>query len=580
MPALSYSIERKRFLRRCAPWLLLLAGWLLIFGPTLLVHMQRAADPFTVSDDMRIQLPHFYHYRDPTLFQHDPIGEYHASGTGELFRWIYIGVGQLVDIVVLAKVLTYFAWLLTAAGVAVAAHRLAGKGAAFVAVCLVMGSSVFIDRVVGGLPRAFAYPTLAWAAVCLVSGRMRTLAALAVVGAGLYPVLPVICGLALGLALLVLPRRDRGSARKWSLRRRLAVLGITAAGCVAVMAPIALRMRPHGPVIHARDIGEFPEAGPGGRNNVLEGDALDSFFAVATLAASRTVLSTTRPFVPALRHLLTRKSDLRGPLLGGLSWVTALGTLGLGLGPRGARVRRLAVLALAVFVGFELAHAVHPSLAPTQRYAYMGIPPLVAILLPSAALGLLPRRLRLPTPFAAWTRPAWVFAWGGLVLAAFGSVGHVGFGWDTHYASAERRLFEAMRRLPHAAVIAGFPQGTMDDVPLGAQRAAFINYQMYMPYHQGMTRLMRQRALAVIDAYYSPSVDALVRLRDEFGVTHFLYEPSLARGRALFRPLGAEVRRRVAQLAESGRPSALATYDGPAVVFHETRYVLLDLQKL
>jgi hypothetical protein len=307
---------------------------------------------------------------------------------------------------------------------------------------------------------------------------------------------------------------------------------------------------------------------------------LEPFFTVATEAATRTVLGTTHPFVPALHHLFARRNDLRDPLLEVLAWVTALGTLGLGLRSRGARVRRLAVLALAVFVGFELAHAVHPSLAPTQRYAYMGVPPLVAILVPSATLGLLPRRLRLPRSFAAWTGPAWVLGWGSLVLAAVGSSGHVAFGWDTHYAAAERRLFEAMQRLPHSAVIAGFPQGTMDNVPLGAKRAAFINYQMYMPYHQGMTRFMRKRALAVIDAYYSPSVDALVRLRDEFGVTHFLYEPSLAHGRALFRPLGDEIKRRVEQLAARGEDSALASYHGPAVVFHETRYVLLDLGKL
>jgi hypothetical protein len=567
---------RPQFVRRCVPWLVLLAAWAVIYGPPVATHARLGADPTALADDMRIQLPHFYHYRDARLFANDPVGQYHSDGTGELFRFVYIAFGQLADIVVIGKVLTYVLWLLAAAGVAVAANRLAGKPAAFVAVCLVMGSNAVLDRVVGGLPRAFAYPLLAWAAAFLVTGRIRSLAVLTVLGAGFYPVIPVIAGLSLAIVLLVMPKRDRGSARHWSLRRRAAVLALTCLGCAAVTAPFALRMRAYGDVIRSSDVKAFPEAGDGGRLIAIDRRP-PPFFTVATAAATRTLLGPA-PFVGPVRRLLRPNRHLSEPILASVACVTLAGALALGLRRRGRGLRRLAALALAVFIGYLLARAVHPRLAPTERYPLFGIPLLVAILVPSAVLGLLPRRFRLPGKLARWTAPAWMTAGALALLALFGGRGKPTAGWDTHFTSRELRAFGALRRLPGAAVIAGFPAGIMDDVPLGALRTAFINYQMYMPYHQGMTRLMRERTSAVLDAYYSSDLDALKRLRDRFGVTHFLYEPEKSGARGLFRPFGAQIKRHVARLDHAA--SALATYSGPAVVFQQKGFVLLDLAKL
>ena len=578
VPGLDTTFLRPPFFRRCLPWLVLFVAWLVIYGPPVLTHMRLGAEPSALADDMRIQLPHFYHYSDSRLFPNDPVGQYHSDGTGEFFRWIYMGFGKLVDIVAIGKALTYVLWFATAVGVAVAANGLAGKPAAFVAVCVVMGSNGFLDRIVGGLPRGFAYPFLAWAAAFLVTGRIRALAVLTVLGAGFYPVIPVVAGLALALVLLVMPRRDRGSARHWSFKRRVAVLALAGLGSAAVMAPFALRMRAHGAVIQEGDVKAFPEAGDGGRLVAFD-RVPPPFLDVAGRVASRTLLGL-QPFVPPIRYLFRPHRHLSGPIFATVGVITVLGVMALGVRRRGRGVRRLAALALAVFVAYLLARAVHPRLAPTERYPLFGVPPLVAILVPSAVLGLWPRRLRLPGRLARWTTPAWVSVCAAVLLAFFGGRGKPVNGWDTHVSQSERRVFAVLGRLPRSAVIAGFPSGIMDDVPLGALRTAFVNYQMFMPYHQGMTRLMRERVSAVIDAYYSPDLDALKVLRDRYGVTHFLYDPGRANGSSLFRPFGAQIKRQVARLKARDAASALATYSGPAVVFRQERYVLLDLAKL
>lgn len=570
----------KRALARSAPWLLLIAALVCLYGPRLFSHMQLAFGSDVLNDDMRIQLPYFYHYADASLFDGDVIARYHADGTGELFRAIYSTLAPHVDVVVLAKALSYLTLVLTAAGLAAAAGRLGGKPAAFAAACFALGSFEFIDRTVGGLPRSFAYPCMAWCLAALARGRMRTLAVLSALGAGFYPLLPVIGGLSLALVLLVMDRRDRGSARTWSLRRRLVVLALTFLGALALLVPFALRVHQYGSVIHVQDFAAFPEAGPGGRMHELDRGPARPFFELAQTTGLRTLGHGSAPFWPSV-HALLETRPLRQPFFVVLSLLCAAGVLRAGLARGGRHFRRVAAFALAVFIGFELAALVDPSLVPSSRYVRYGVPPLLAAVVPSAVIGLLPRRLRLPGRWRRLSAPLWVASFTLVLLALLGTYSSRTFGYDVHLQSGERGITAALRRLPPSALVAGWPEGFMDDAPIYSKRAALITYQTYMPYNKGMTLEMRARATAVIDAYYSPDLAPLRRLRDEFHVTHFVLEPLRLRKRGrLFRPLNRELAARAGALAASGAENALAGDLGDAVVYRDSHFELLDLAKL
>jgi hypothetical protein len=570
----------KRVVTRCGPWLLVIAALLWLYGPRLLDHMQLAFGSEVLNDDMRIQLPYFYHYADKTLFNNDVVGRYHADGTGELFRAIYAGLAPHIDVIVLAKIVSYVTLLLTAAGHAVAAARLGGKPAAFAAVCFALGSYEFLDRMVGGMPRAFAYPCLAWCLAALAWGRIRSLAVLSALGAGFYPLLPVIGGLALAIVLLVMHPRDRGSARSWSLRRRAAVLALTLFGALVLLVPLALRVHRYGPVIHVQDFAAFPEAGPGGRLHDLDRGPAPPFFELAENTGARAFGHGSVPFWPAVHEELETRAR-RAVFYGVLALLCAAGVLGAGLARRGRHFRRVAAFALAVFVGFQLAALVDPSLVPSSRYVRYGVPPLLVAVVPSAFIGLLPRRFRLPGRWRRLTAPLWVGSFTAVLLAALGTYGSRAFGYDVRLQGSDRGVAAAIRALPASALVAGWPEGFMDDVSIFSKRSAFITYQTYMPYNQGMTLEMRARALAVIDAYYSPDLAPLRRLRDEFHVTHFLLEPSRLRKRGhLFRPLNREIVARAGALAASEQENALAGDLGAAVVYRDGRYELIDLAKL
>ncbi len=59
-----------------------------------------------------------------------------------------------------------------------------------------------------------------------------------------------------------------------------------------------------------------------------------------------------------------------------------------------------------------------------------------------------------------------------------------------------------------------------------SRRSAFITYETHQALHAGYLDRMRERMDALIAAYFATTPEPLLRLRDEFGVTHMLVDPS------------------------------------------------------
>ncbi|MGH7321030.1 MAG: hypothetical protein ACRELA_15575, partial [Candidatus Rokuibacteriota bacterium] len=179
-----------------------LAALVLMYGPFLAAHIRNSADPFLFNDDARQFVVPFVVPGSASAYYLT----YLSAGYQVLYR-----LGALVvDPIALSKILPYPLLLVVLGGVAIAAARLGGVAAGFAAVALSLSTSLFLDRIAGGIPRAFGFPCLAGAAVALVAGRAGWLAALVVLSAAFYPSAAVVTGAALALVTLGLPARDRG----------------------------------------------------------------------------------------------------------------------------------------------------------------------------------------------------------------------------------------------------------------------------------------------------------------------------------------------------------------------------------
>src|SRR6266568_1546632 len=244
----------------------LLIPLVIAYGAALKAHMKRSSSPFVFNEDVRQQIFPFFQYHEAGLFPHDYFGPYfRACFLPPGYRALYRFGAIVADPAGISKVLPYFLLVATVIAVAVAARPLAGYFGALLAAALVVQSDILLDRMVGGLPRAFAFPTLALTATALVWGRPRLLAGIVCASASFYPVAAVPGAIALMLWLFVLPARDRGEAANWCFARRTRLAIVTASISALILLPMLVGARAYGRTLGPSDVIEYPEIANGGR---------------------------------------------------------------------------------------------------------------------------------------------------------------------------------------------------------------------------------------------------------------------------------------------------------------------------
>jgi hypothetical protein len=486
---------------------------LLAFGPVLLSHLALAFDRYAFADDVRVLIFPLFRLEDAALFPNDPIVEYYLASLPLGYRALYTSLAPVFGVIAVERALPFVELALTLFFLAGAAGKLGGRSAILGSIGLVLGSSYFMARMAGGLPRGFVLPLLAAASYFLVLGRARALAVTTVISAGFYPVASVLSGISLA-GLLLLPGVDRGSATVWSLRRRVLVLLGTALGVALLVLPTLIAMRAYGEALTPESFARYPEAGEFGRFDPADRPPFPAFPSASLPYLKLAVFGSGAPLFGLL--------DLRAHPTSVLVVLAVLFVAGLALAARrDASARRLCVLFGALVLGHCLSLLLSPKLFLPERYVAYGVPILVALSLP-VALATLGRSVYERFPGAA-TRFAPAVA-NLLLLLAVGARGVSGAGVTLRVPPYEVPFYQAIASLPPSSLVAGFPGGAIDNVPYLSRRSALVTRETHMPFHARFTELMRERMRALVHAYFAASRSELVQLRDRFGVTHLLVE--------------------------------------------------------
>jgi hypothetical protein len=571
-----------RSLKAWWPWVLVLGALGFVYGPTLAAHIIRSLDPHILNDDARQQIYPFFRYADSSLFPNDYIGDYYLDCLPLGFRALYTLSAPLIDPAVSNKIVMYLMLLVTVAGLGAAANRLGGKVAAWGAMSLALGASLYLDRMGGGLPRAFGFPILAWALAAFSYGRTKWLAALVWLGACFYPVAGVVVGLATAFFLLLLPASDRGDACEWDLRRRLRFLTIVAGVAIVLLLPTIVTSSKYAPVIATDDLAEYPEAGPGGRYAPDSRAPYGSFVDNASAAIVRGFVGTGRPWVePVFEWVNADESQESGSnrhqvVLTVVAAFTVLGWLFF-VASSGA-ARRVLMFGLAAFMGYTIARLVPPYLYLPTRYADYPMPLLAVLMASTSVAGFFSMRDKLGAGTKSGLRTGVTLVFCLLVFAAIGGRGSSQAGLNVEVRNAP--IYEAIAELPVDAVIAGWPFTAIENVPYVARRAVLLTFETHQAFHQQYANVMRERMRALIDAVLATSNDPLVRLRDEYGVTHMLvYLPHLHGGRlSYFTPFDRWIEQ--ARRESAGKPLFLRNLVDDHAIYHHGDYAIVDLREL
>jgi hypothetical protein len=544
---------------------------------SLVAHVQRAADPSFFNDDVRQQIFPFFRLADPRLFRNDYITDYYLANLPVGYRALYTLAGWCGHAETLSKVLPYLLLLLVVAGIGIAAARLSGPIAAATATAIVLGSSLYLDRMGGGLPRAFGYPMMALSLAALALGNAYLAAAVTCVAAAFYPVVAVIAGFSLGAWLLCLPASARGQAQHWSFRRRLALVAMTFGVCLGTLMPAMLGSGRYGHVITPDRVSEFPEIGPQGRYISLDRAPFPELSSALLKTVDVALFGAGTPWSPELRSLVL-PPDIQPPsarknmitesivLLSLIVWVMRA--------QKQAAAARLLLLPLAAVLGYLMASRVAPYLYLPQRYLYYAIPLSVALLVstaPSTTLCFVRKFGR----YRQWI----VGALSLLLMLLVGGRGSRTVGLEMHIDRNDSVL-GAISRLPPSSVVAAWPTGLADFIPYCTQRRIFVSLETHQAFHVDYALEMRRRISALIDAFAADTPEPLIRLNRDFGVTHLVVRDEFVAGHVprYFRPFDRLIDAASQRLGD--RIPETQRQRGSTVVFRSPDVTILSLKDI
>jgi hypothetical protein len=432
---------------------------------------------------------------------------------------------------------------------------------------LFLRDGFIMDRVGGGLPRSFGFPTMAlWFAGALAHD-VRARRAGAIAAALTYPsALAMVLG-AEGLYVL----RRLGRPGWHTALRRIKHYAALSGVCAALFLPTALFGASDGGPVHTLEQAEQePAFGKSGRLWLLPlGDPGTNFGKQLIKSFSAMGDSPT----PEFQGIMNRRGGESAVLFIALLVVLPV----LGLVPVPAALLAFLAASLMIYAA-SVVFAFH--LYSPERYYSYGMH-MVAVGLVASTLGLLAPRLR-----AKLRIPLRNLAG---ALCIFGIWGWLGNGAPSHSQMAmtidyrrNQPLWEFIHSLPKDIRVASFIMDG-DDIPLFAQRANNGGFETMQPWLTLSWARQKARAEDTLRAFYATRHEEVLAYAEKYHVTHLLvnqvrYRSDFVRRARTFQPLSnfsneLLAGRRLEQLVLAHPPPE-------AIIFEAGRFSLIDVKKL
>ena len=559
--------DRKNRTLRSSIYIVVYVGTLIaLFGGSFKQHFSKGMQLEYYNDDVRQQIWPFFRYSSEGLLENDYIADYYLSGLPIGYKTFYFLAAKFWNLYTVSSILPYILFLLTVLGIGLASHKLSGWAGSWMSVAFMLSSAIYLERMVGGLPRSFAFPLFAWLCVALVYGKPKILFVVTVLGAGFYPVVACVGGVLLFGWCFIVPKSFRGVVSKWSLLYRSVVLAILGVLIIGLVVPVMMTVKPFGPMLFSKEFTEFLELGPKGRYE--EGHERLPFLSILTELVTYTQSSLS------IREKTSPYHDLLWFI------VCCLAVLGMyHLISQSVEAKRLGLLFIVSSLFYFLAQPLSPQLFFPQRYLLYTIPLLVIIFLPAAIYTLL----------GHWLKHSKIRKFQSITVAVLGAalilasgvrgISEAGF---TREITEHHELYEFVGSLPNDVLLAGWPTGVVENIPYLCKRSVLIFYETHQAFHRSYTLEMRQRMSYLIIAYFATDLYPILLLKEKFGVTHLLLDTRNFGEKVprYFRPFNGPIKVAHREMRSQGGPIMLQKPYDRSIVFQNGPFIVLDLGEL
>ena len=90
--------------------------------------------------------------------------------------------------------------------------------------------------------------------------------------------------------------------------------------------------------------------------------------------------------------------------------------------------------------------------------------------------------------------------------------------------SYDRPMLTYLSSLPEDVVVAAYPMGIADNIPLFAKRTAYVFYEASNPFHDEHWKLIQDRTMQFFRAYYSDNLDDVANFMKSNNINYLLID--------------------------------------------------------
>ncbi|MCU0547805.1 MAG: hypothetical protein MUC48_00525 [Leptolyngbya sp. Prado105] len=470
-----------RSTRKISVWLILTLAIAAFYSG---LAMQEAfSDPTVIQDDARVYLLWMQRFLDPSLFLNDPMARYFHSVTPwglETLYWLAsrVGISPILFSKILPAILTllvgWYGYRLTLALFPV---PIAG----FFSSVILLQSCWQRDDLASGSPRSFWAVLLAAFLYYLVKRSWIAIALVVILMALFCPLAAILIVIWFGLRGL------------WGLKTRSVqraewmILTVT----IAMLLPYVFSQSEFAPTVNAAQARLMPEFQAGGRLPFFFEnpwrfwfEGTDSGFQVSF-----------NPVAIGLGLLLPGLAKFRKPELLKPDWIILPQIAGAGI------------------VGFFLAHALFVKLHFPSRYITHSWRIAMAV-----AAGIV-----IAIAFEKLRSQRWLCAILATAIVLFPHVAWKDFPHTGYGGGRNPELYAFIKALPKTTFTAYLGEDA-NNLPLLSQRSTLVAQEYAVPFHLGYYLPMRQKAVDLINAQYSESLEPAKKLIRQYQVTHWLID--------------------------------------------------------
>lgn len=490
-------------------------------------HSDVMKNGYLVNDDSLQQIFVFYKVGNKSFSEVSTIARYYLDCFPVGFKSLYqTSVTLGIDPVYFSKILSAFLFFATLTVGAVLGLKKAGIGGFTFMFTAIFVCEGFFERMAGGLPRAFAYPLTFLFVYGALSGKIIPLTVSVILSVLFYPPLAPFFGIYLGLVLLVPKTLGFLNIITWSWQKKIYFYSAVILTCFFLIFPAVRSSMSWGPMLDRKELKTIPEMSLHGRYEALDRTPSPSFFQVVDVVRHQVFILFNRPEGKGQIDI-TGRYGIFFLLLCFLPWFIC----------RRDKILPLTILWITVMCLYAMSSLAYPKLyIPTRLVRYV----MPVLFLAGFALVIDESKhfiSRFRTEQYVTTGVICLVMIFGLIYAPSP---RKGFPYDFKPIAP---LYDAIRKLPADAMIAGWPDPVLDAVPLFGHRPILTGYETYQLFHKRYLLYVRERMSDTIKLLFTDNKQDFKLFKEKHGISHVLLPSQLYRNcdsLHIFSPFTAE----------------------------------------